>query len=105
MSVMKVIEIMGDSGKSWEEDAGEATPPAKVALKQSPETRLIVIGNAEFLSDFVARALAQVDGGFFVENLRFAQNVIDWVGLDNEMLSIRARGGLLLLRDDEEDPE
>jgi hypothetical protein len=51
-----------------------------------------VIGNAEFLSDFVARALAQVEGGFFVENLRFAQNVIDWTGLDNEMLSIRARG-------------
>ena len=52
----------------------------------------IVIGNAEFLSDFVARALATVDGGFFVENLRFAQNLIDWTGLDNDMLGIRARG-------------
>ena len=34
----------------------------------------------------------QLDGGFFVENLRFVQNVIDWVSLDNDMLSIRARG-------------
>lgn len=63
-----------------------------VTLEESPETRLVVVGNAEFLSDFVARALAQVDGGFFVENLRFAQNVIDWTSLDNEMLGIRARG-------------
>jgi len=50
------------------------------------------VGNSEFLSDFVARALAQVDGGFFIENLRFAQNLIDWTGLDNDMLGIRARG-------------
>jgi ABC-2 type transport system permease protein len=73
-------------------------PPAAAAggralpLKESPETRLVVVGNAEFLSDFVARALSQVDGGFFVENLRFAQNLIDWVSLDNDMLDIRSRG-------------
>ena len=77
-----------------EEDAEipAETPPSRVALLESPETRLIVVGNAEFLSDFVARALGQVDGGFFVENLRFAQNLIDWAGLDNDMLEIRARG-------------
>jgi ABC-2 type transport system permease protein len=75
------------------EDSEEPTAqPSKVALQQSPETRLIVVGNAEFLSDMVARALSSVDGGFFVENLRFAQNLIDWVGLDNDMLGIRARG-------------
>ena len=74
-------------------ETGEAAPARrKVALEESPETRLIVVGNAEFLSDFVARALASVDGGFFVENLRFAQNLIDWAGLDNDMLEIRARG-------------
>ncbi len=63
-----------------------------VPLGSSPETRLIVLGNSEFLSDFIARALSRVDGGFFVENLRFAQNMIDWIGLDNEMLEIRSRG-------------
>jgi ABC-2 type transport system permease protein len=75
-----------------EAGAEEPEAPSKVALQESPETRLIVIGNAEFLSDFVARALATVDGGFFIENLRFAQNLIDWAGLDNDMLGIRARG-------------
>jgi ABC-2 type transport system permease protein len=66
--------------------------PTRVALERSPETRLVVVGNAQFLSDFVARALAQVDGGFFIENLRFVQNLIDWVSLDNDMLRIRSRG-------------
>jgi len=80
-------------GTSAAEAAGEAqAEESKVSLGQSPETRLVVVGNAEFLSDFVARALAQVDAGFFGENLRFLQNVIDWVGLDNDMLDIRARG-------------
>ncbi len=74
------------------EDAETDDSPKKVALQESPETRLLVVGNAEFLSDFVARALASVDGGFFVENLRFAQNLIDWAGLDNDMIGIRARG-------------
>jgi ABC-2 type transport system permease protein len=83
-----------NTGSEAADEAGaeEPEPPSKVALQESPETRLIVIGNAEFLSDFVARALATVDGGFFIENLRFAQNLIDWAGLDNDMLGIRARG-------------
>lgn len=81
-----------EGGDADEAGAEEPEAPSKVALQESPETRLIVIGDAEFLSDFVARALATVDGGFFIENLRFAQNLIDWAGLDNDMLGIRARG-------------
>ena len=38
----------------------------------------------------MARALS-LDGGFFASNLAFVQNLIDWVGLDNDMLSIRSR--------------
>ena len=49
------------------------------------------MGDAAFVSDLVARALS-LDGGFFASNLAFVQNVIDWVGLDNDMLSIRSRG-------------
>jgi len=61
-------------------------------LEKSPETRLVVIANAEFLSDFVARALGTQDGGFFGENLAFVQNLIDWTNLDNDMLGIRSKG-------------
>lgn len=73
-------------------DGEQPQVPTNVTLQESPDTRLIVVGNAEFLSDMVARALASVDGGFFIENLRFVQNIIDWVGMDNDMLGIRARG-------------
>ncbi len=63
-----------------------------VALTTSPETRLVVIGDAAFLSDFVARTIGPNDGGFFVENLTFLKNVIDWTNLDSDMLEIRSRG-------------
>ena len=69
-----------------------APTSTSVPLEQSPETRLVVVGNAAFLSDFVARQLAQIDGGFFAENLRFVENLIDWVSLDNELIAIRSRG-------------
>jgi ABC-2 type transport system permease protein len=74
-------------------DAGAAAPPrAEVPLKLSPETRLVVVGDTAFLSDFVARVLAGAQGGFFAENLAFVQNVIDWSTLDNDLVGIRARG-------------
>jgi ABC-2 type transport system permease protein len=72
--------------------AENAPGPSRVPLEESPETRLVLIGNAEFLSDFVARSIGQLEGGFFVENLRFVENLIDWATLDNEMIGIRSRG-------------
>jgi ABC-2 type transport system permease protein len=66
--------------------------PSEVVLEESPETRLVVIANAEFLSDFVARALGATDAGFFTENLAFVENLIDWTSLDNDMIAIRSRG-------------
>jgi ABC-2 type transport system permease protein len=70
---------------------GEEPPgPSEAALQESPDTRVLVVGNAEFLSDFVAQALSNLDGGFFVQNLRFLENAIDWMTLDNDMMEIRA---------------
>ena len=74
------------------DDPAEPGPPSTVVLAKSPETRLVVVGNAEFLSDFVARSLGTQEGGFFAENLAFMQNLIDWVNLDNDMIGIRSRG-------------
>ena len=72
---------------------GPDTPGINAAtLKRSPETRIVVIGNGEFLSDYVAGYVNQVDGSFFIENLRFLQNVVDWMSLDNDLASIRSRG-------------
>jgi len=73
---------------------GEEEPatPTGATLERSPETRLIVIGNAEFLSDLVARSLGSSDSGFFAENLHYMENLIDWTLLDNDMIAIRSRG-------------
>ncbi len=72
----------------------EATPPEPppIPLEQSPDTRLVIVGNAAFISDFVERALGQIDNGFFVENLRFVENLIDWSTQDNDLMSIRSQG-------------
>lgn len=85
------------SSEPAEEEDGDGTgeaasPPPAVTLERSPETRLVVIGDSEFLSDFVARALDRLEGGFFPENLRFMKNLVDWSTLDNEMIAIRSHG-------------
>lgn len=80
------------AGTFDDEGAETASRPATIALKESPDTRMVVVGNAAFLSDFVARTIGQMDGGFFIENLRFIENTVDWISLDNDMLGIRARG-------------
>jgi ABC-2 type transport system permease protein len=66
--------------------------PTTVAIEESPETTLMVVGNTEFLSDFVARALGTGESGFFEQNLRFLENAIDFLTLDADMIQIRSRG-------------
>jgi ABC-2 type transport system permease protein len=82
------------SGDEPELDTGiePVTASADVPLEESPETRLVVIGNAEFVSDFVAQMVISPDTAFFAENLAFMQNLVDWTNLDNDMLGIRSRG-------------
>jgi ABC-2 type transport system permease protein len=71
---------------------GTAGAAGDVVLRASPETRLVVVANAEFLNDFVAQALGTFEGGFFTANLRFVENLIDWANLDSDMIHIRSRG-------------
>ena len=97
--------LLHESGCRVTGSDGKLYPPTSSILKKlglsvfeefdashlEPAPDLVVVGNAAFLSDFVVRQLAQVDGGFFAENLRFAENLIDWVSLDNELIAIRSR--------------
>ncbi len=78
------------SGKDAPPVPGDSTGRA-VPLAHSPETRLVVIGDAEFVSDLVARALGRQQGDLYMQNLGFIQNLIDWMNLDNDLVSIRAR--------------
>jgi len=88
-----------DTGKDADSkstaDTASESKSASAPIALSPETRLIVVGNAEFVSDLVARVLANVGGNFFGENLRFVENLVDWSTLDPDMISIRSRGASL----------
>jgi len=78
-------------GKPAPAVAGDSTHH-DVPIESSPETRVVVVGNSEFVSDLVARALgSRQSGGLFTQNLGFVQNLIDWMNLDNDLVSIRTR--------------
>ncbi len=78
--------------------AGKPAPPVAgdstrrdVPLARSPETRLVVVGNAEFVSDLVAGAFGRQSSGLYLQNLGFVQNVVDWMNLDDDLVAIRTR--------------
>ena len=78
------------AGKEAPRAPGDSTRK-EVPLARSAETRLAVVGDAEFVSDLVARVLGRQLGGSFVENLGFVQNLLDWMNLDNDLIAIRTR--------------
>ena len=62
-------------------------------IEQSPETaRLIVIGSATFIDDFVLRLSSRLSQDRYLNNLGFLQNTVDWSIEDLDLLTIRARG-------------
>jgi ABC-2 type transport system permease protein len=78
--------------------AHQASPPVEgdssrhdVPITRSPETRLVVVGDAEFVSDLVAGALGRQSGGLYLQNLGFVQNLVDWMNLDDDLVAIRTR--------------
>lgn len=56
----------------------------KEVKEESPETRIIVVGNSHFISDQMVRQ--------FRGNMTFFINAVDWLTLGEELISIRSRG-------------
>jgi ABC-type uncharacterized transport system involved in gliding motility auxiliary subunit len=76
---------VGDDGAegailSGGDDPLSTLPP----LRQSPETQIIVVGNAQFATDQFL--------GQFNANSVFLQNVVDYLTLGDQLISIRSRG-------------
>jgi ABC-type uncharacterized transport system involved in gliding motility auxiliary subunit len=63
---------------------GMAAATAGPKLTESPETRILVVGNAQFATDTFL--------GQFPENSIFLQNAIDAMTLGDRLISIRSRG-------------
>jgi len=65
-------------------DSGMAPPDlSAVRNDQSPETRLVVVGDGEFFED--------QKGGGDRDNLLFFQNLVDWLAQDEALITIRSR--------------
>jgi ABC-type uncharacterized transport system involved in gliding motility auxiliary subunit len=65
-------------------DTLEASPTLEdTTIAVSPETRLVVLGDGEFLVD--------EKGGSIRDNLLFFQNMIDWLVQDEDLIAIRSR--------------
>jgi ABC-2 type transport system permease protein len=61
-------------------------------LDASPDdARLIVLGSASFVSDFVVQISNQVSDDYLT-NFQLVQNLVDWCLADIELLQIRTRG-------------
>lgn len=64
-------------------DAGEA-PAQKETIKESPDTRIVVVGNSRFITNDI---ITQFD-----DNQVFFLNLIDWLTLGEQLIGIRSRG-------------
>jgi ABC-type uncharacterized transport system involved in gliding motility auxiliary subunit len=56
-----------------------------VPVTESPETRIVVVGSWQFLTDSFVR---QFNG-----NAGFAANAVDWMTLGSDLIEIRSRAG------------
>ena len=62
-------------------------------VNTSPETsRLIVIGSAEFVDDFVFEVSSRLTRDRYLNSLRLMQNGVAWAVEDLDLLTIRSRG-------------
>lgn len=56
------------------------------------DTRLVVLGSAEFVDDIILDLMSILGQDQAAGNLLLVQNLVDWTQEDAELLSIRARG-------------
>jgi len=62
----------------------EQPEAARETIKESPETQIVVVGNSRFISNNFIRD--------FQDNQVFFLNIIDWLTLGEQLISIRSRG-------------
>lgn len=86
----KASPFLTDAAAEQEE---EGVQPELNVIRQSPEdTRIVVLGSAEFLDDFILSLMGVLAPDQAQANALLLQNLVDWSLADAELLSIRARG-------------
>lgn len=81
------------AGQPMGADPGQTGAGQAAVLEESPDSaRLVVIGSAAFLDDFVLELSTRLSANRYLNNLLFLQNTVDWSLEDLDLLTIRARG-------------
>lgn len=78
--------------------AGQAAPEKTDGTLPSPlesspaSARLVVLGSSGVVDDFAMQISARLTQDYYINNLQFVQNAVDWGLEDTDLLSIRSRG-------------
>jgi ABC-2 type transport system permease protein len=74
-------------------DPNANAEPLPPVIDQSVGTaRLVVVGGAAFVDDFVLQLSSRINQDRLLNNLLFVQNLVDWSVEDLDLLNIRSRG-------------
>lgn len=75
-------------------------------ITESPDTaRLVVVGSAEFLNDYLFGIQSQIGQDRSANTMQFMSNVVGWSSEDTALSSIRARGAAARLLDPVEEDD
>jgi ABC-2 type transport system permease protein len=86
------VEPTSGSETAEVDPAVETAVLAPVIEQSAGTARLVVIGGAAFLDDFVLQLSSQISQDRVLNNLLFVQNLVDWSVEDLDLLNIRSRG-------------
>ena len=81
-----------ESDAALAEGEPEAAEPIGLIARSPDNTRLVVLGSAEFVNDTVYQISASFGGDRFLSNIQLIANAIDWFTEDVSLASIRSRG-------------
>jgi ABC-2 type transport system permease protein len=74
--------------------AGQAAPASggeRLVAHSPPDTRVVVFGSSAFVSDDLLGLAKQLGSELALSNLQLVHNAVDWVLLEPDLASIRAR--------------
>ncbi len=63
----------------------------QTAAESTEESRIVVIGSSDFISDTFSQFLPRMEERNFSQNLIFFQNLVDWLAMGESLIDIRIR--------------
>ncbi len=86
-------ESPADDKAETAEKKVDRLPPGDIVKESVDSAKLVVVGSSEFINDTVMSLTRGLGQDRFLNNLEFVQNLVDWAVEDEDLLTIRSRGG------------